>query len=78
MGCHRGKNIPSMKGIAYIREEVFVSKKSNGIKYICVRCGSEVPLDELELRGGGIKCILCGYRVLKKTRPPVVKRISAK
>ena len=35
-------------------------------------------LKELELRGGGIKCTFCGYRILKKIRPPVVKRISTK
>jgi len=39
---------------------------------------SKVPTNELELRGGEIKCIICGYRVLKKIRPPVVKRVSTK
>ncbi|RLI44518.1 DNA-directed RNA polymerase subunit P [Candidatus Bathyarchaeota archaeon] len=34
--------------------------------------------NELELRGGGVKCTFCGYRVLKKIRPPVVKRVIAK
>ncbi|MEM2917028.1 MAG: DNA-directed RNA polymerase subunit P [Candidatus Bathyarchaeia archaeon] len=46
--------------------------------YECVRCGAKVRTDELELRGGGIKCTYCGYRVLKKIRPPVVKRVQAK
>jgi DNA-directed RNA polymerase subunit RPC12/RpoP len=53
-------------------------EKSSGIVYECVRCGSKVPSEELELRGGEIKCIICGYRILKKTKPPVVKRIPAK
>ena len=50
-------------------------KQMQGIIYECVKCGAEVPLDELELRGGKVKCIICGYRVLKKVRPPVVKRV---
>jgi len=54
-----------------------MSKKTTGIVYECVRCGAKVPSEELELRGGEIKCIVCGYRVLKKIRPPVVKRVSA-
>ncbi len=53
-------------------------KKATGIVYECIRCGAKVPSDELELRGGEIKCIVCGYRVLKKIRPPVVKRVSAR
>jgi DNA-directed RNA polymerase subunit RPC12/RpoP len=51
-------------------------KVSRGLVYTCVKCGSKVRTEELELRGGGVKCTFCGYRVLKKTRPPVVKRIS--
>jgi len=48
-----------------------------GIAYECVKCGAVVSSEELELRGGGIKCTYCGYRVLKKIRPPIVKRIKA-
>lgn len=55
-----------------------MEKTSVGIVYECVRCGAKVPLEELELRGGEVKCITCGYRILKKIKPPVVKRISAK
>jgi DNA-directed RNA polymerase subunit RPC12/RpoP len=47
-----------------------------GLVYECVKCGAAVALDELELRGGGVKCTYCGYRVLKKIRPPVVKRVK--
>ncbi|MCK4424729.1 DNA-directed RNA polymerase subunit P [Candidatus Bathyarchaeota archaeon] len=53
-------------------------KTTTGLVYECVRCGAKVPVEELELRGGGIKCIVCGYKVLKKIRPPVVKRVSSK
>jgi len=55
-----------------------MEKTSSGIVYECVRCGVKVPSEELELRGGEIKCIVCGYRILKKIKPPVVKRVSAK
>lgn len=50
---------------------------SSGLVYECVRCGAKVSTEELELRGGEIKCIVCGYRVLRKIRPPIVKRIKA-
>lgn len=53
-------------------------KKGQGLVYECVRCGAKVATDELELRGGGVKCTICGYRVLKKKRPPVVKRVHAR
>lgn len=61
-----------------VRGTCMEKKTTTGIAYECVRCGAKVPVEELELRGGGIKCIVCGYRVLKKTRPPVVKRVSSR
>lgn len=57
---------------------VMLEKTAHGLVYECVKCGAKVTVDELELRGGGIKCTFCGYRVLKKIRPPVVKRVAAK
>jgi DNA-directed RNA polymerase subunit RPC12/RpoP len=56
-----------------------VSEKSGeGVVYECVKCGAKVFTEELELRGGGIKCTFCGYRILKKIRPPVIKRVATK
>jgi len=52
--------------------------EGTGIVYECLRCSSIVPSEELELRGGEIKCIICGYRILKKVKPPVVRRIKAR
>jgi DNA-directed RNA polymerase subunit P len=52
--------------------------ENTGIVYECMRCGARVPSEELDLRGGEIKCIICGYRILKKVKPPVVKRVQAK
>jgi len=53
-------------------------KPPGGLVYECVKCGAMIYTDELELRGGGVKCTYCGFRVLKKIRPPVVKRVKAK
>lgn len=55
-----------------------MEKSAPGIVYECVRCGAKVPSEELENRGGEIKCIVCGYRILKKIKPPVVKRVPAR
>jgi len=61
----------------FVGEEA-VMEKATGIVYECVRCGAKVPVEELENRGGEIKCIVCGYRILKKIKPPVVKRVPAR
>ena len=55
-----------------------MEKTTASIVYECVRCGAKVPSDELDMRGGETKCIVCGYRILKKVKPPVVKRVPAK
>jgi len=55
-----------------------MEKMAPGLVYECLRCGAKVSTEELELRGGEIKCTVCGYRVLKKIRPPVVKRVKAR
>jgi DNA-directed RNA polymerase subunit RPC12/RpoP len=34
--------------------------------------------ENIEGRKGEIKCIVCGYKVLKKSKPPVVKRVPAR
>jgi DNA-directed RNA polymerase subunit P len=62
----------------YRGRTIKLEKPSGGIVYECVRCGAKVPSEELELRGGEIKCIVCGYRILKKIKPPVVKRVKAR
>jgi DNA-directed RNA polymerase subunit RPC12/RpoP len=61
-----------------VEEEADMAKTATGIVYECVRCGAKVPSEELELRGGEMKCIVCGYRILKKVKPPVVKRVPAR
>jgi DNA-directed RNA polymerase subunit RPC12/RpoP len=64
--------------LSFVGRRIAMEKPSPGIVYECVRCGAKVPSEELEMRGGEIKCIICGYRILKKVKPPVVKRIPAK
>lgn len=49
----------------------------DGQVYECIRCGERVEGKDLEMRGGDIKCTHCGYRVLKKVRNPVVRRVRA-
>jgi DNA-directed RNA polymerase subunit P len=46
------------------------------IFYECERCGTVQSLEELS-KLPELTCINCGYRVLKKVRPPVAKRIDA-
>ncbi|MEM0118472.1 MAG: hypothetical protein QXX17_04335 [Conexivisphaerales archaeon] len=50
-------------------------QQKGGIVYECVRCGTKVTSEEL-LSLPEIKCI-CGYKVFRKARPPVVKQIKA-
>jgi DNA-directed RNA polymerase subunit RPC12/RpoP len=64
------------KYFSFVEEACSLEK--TGIVYECMRCGARVPSEELELRGGETKCIICGYRILKKIKPPVVKRVQAK
>lgn len=45
------------------------------IVYECVRCGAKATASELA-QLPEIRCI-CGYRVFKKVRPPVVKQVKA-
>ena len=60
------------------------SSKSNqpqdmaaGINYECVSCGTRVSAEQLEVTPE-IKCPICGYRILRKVRPPVVRHVKAR
>lgn len=56
-----------------------MTHKTEGMEtltYVCVKCGHRFSGEELELRDR-IVCPKCGYRVIKKVRPPVVKRVKA-
>jgi DNA-directed RNA polymerase subunit P len=45
------------------------------VSYECMRCGTNVTIEELSALPE-IKCI-CGFRVFRKARQPVVKQIKA-
>ena len=51
-------------------------KNMKGVRYECVRCGLVFDGEKIAERGI-IKCPDCGYRVLRKVKPPVVKRVNA-
>jgi len=48
-----------------------------GTTYECVKCQARFDGKEISLRGR-ISCPACGYRVIRKVRPPIVKRVKAK
>lgn len=48
---------------------------SASVVYSCMRCGTQVSLEELS-RLPEIKCI-CGFRVFNKLRPSIVKSLKA-
>lgn len=45
--------------------------------YECVSCGHRVEYRELE-RYISFRCPHCGYRIFKKVRSPIVKRVKAR
>ena len=51
------------------------SESLSGVTYECMRCGTEVTVEELS-RLPEIKCI-CGFRVFRKSRQPIVKQLKA-
>lgn len=50
----------------------------HAVHYECCRCGTQMTGQDLDDRGGYVKCINCGYKVLKKTRTPIVRRVKAR
>ncbi|HVP24075.1 MAG TPA: hypothetical protein VMS77_09220 [Conexivisphaerales archaeon] len=56
-------------------EDAKTEIKSGAIMYECIRCGTKVSSEDLASLPE-IKCI-CGYRVFKKSRPPVVKQLKS-
>jgi len=48
-----------------------------GPVYECVRCGRRVSHDDLQ-RYISFRCPFCGYRIFRKVRAPIVKRVKAR
>ena len=42
--------------------------------YVCQACGTDIEPDKLKTFRG-IRCIMCGHRILTKKRPPIIKRL---
>ncbi|KON29710.1 hypothetical protein AC482_05840 [miscellaneous Crenarchaeota group-15 archaeon DG-45] len=57
-------------------EEAEGRRPARGPSYECVRCGRRVSFHELE-RYISFRCPHCGYRVFRKVRAPIVKRVKA-
>ena len=53
------------------------SREFAGVIFKCVQCGNTISQEQLSLMLE-IKCPACGYRVLRKIRPPIVKRVKAR
>jgi len=51
------------------------SESIGNVIYECMRCGTGVSVEELS-RLPEIKCI-CGFRVFRKARQPIVKQLKA-
>ncbi|MHA1168095.1 MAG: DNA-directed RNA polymerase subunit P [Candidatus Hodarchaeales archaeon] len=43
--------------------------------YVCQSCGKEIEPEELD-ELPGIRCIICGHRILYKKRPMIIKRLN--
>ncbi|MEM2127070.1 MAG: RNA polymerase Rbp10 [Candidatus Bathyarchaeia archaeon] len=48
-----------------------------GPYYECINCGTKVEYRELE-KYITFKCPNCGYRIFRKVRPPIIKRVKAR
>jgi len=49
----------------------------SGVLLECMSCGAKTTAEQLAITPE-IKCPSCGYRVLKKIRPPIVKTVKAR
>jgi DNA-directed RNA polymerase subunit RPC12/RpoP len=78
LAYNKGAFLPHETDGYYVITEKLVTKMSE-IVYECVRCGRRAPLSEW-LRVdefGQFKCPSCGFKVARKLKPPVVKRVRA-
>lgn len=48
----------------------------SGVLFECMSCGAKITSEQLII-APETKCPSCGYRVLKKIRPPVVKTVKS-
>ncbi len=50
---------------------------AEGPVYECVQCGRRVSYEDLE-KYISFRCPYCGYRIFRKVRAPIVKRVKAR
>jgi len=53
-----------------------MAESGDGIEFECLRCSKKVAHNDL-MAMPELKCPNCGYKILKKSRPPVVKHLKA-
>ncbi len=54
-----------------------VERSPGGLIYECINCSSKLTAEQLNMTPE-IKCPFCGYRILRKVRPPIVKHLKAR
>ena len=59
------------------RKEQEQAQPSEGPVYECVQCGRRVGYTDLE-KYISFRCPYCGYRIFRKVRAPIVKRVKAR
>jgi len=50
---------------------------AEGPVYECEQCGRRVSFEDLE-KYISFRCPYCGYRIFRKVRAPIVKRVKAR
>ena len=51
------------------------SNHQGTVVYECIRCGTRTTMEELNILPE-LKCI-CGFRIFRKVRPHIAKRVKA-
>lgn len=50
---------------------------ATGVTFVCLNCGATMTYEQI-ISSPEVKCLNCGYRVLKKARPLIVKTVKAR
>ncbi len=53
------------------------AEEVGGVSYACLRCGARMTYEQI-MSSPEVKCMNCGYRVLRKVRPAIVKTVKAR
>ncbi|MBS7644073.1 DNA-directed RNA polymerase subunit P [Candidatus Bathyarchaeota archaeon] len=52
-------------------------KETVGVVFECMSCRAHINAEQLTMTPE-VKCPNCGYRILRKVRSPIVRRIKAR